>query len=132
MTDKEAREYCEQWYAVRLKRIQEWAEENGHGEVIANIIANGTSESTEPPTYDQQMNILRHQLETKDSLVEALQAEIEFWRSGEQVKIVQELYDRHVGIIEAGGRKHKDHACPPNSRAMCVFRSALDRISMRA
>lgn len=172
MNDREKREFSEQWYAVRLKRIQDWAEETGNGEVLANIIANGTSEVTEPPTYDQQMNILRHELdkerearreawskyeverlevenlksrlvklaeaieedetqigsllETKDSLIEAQQQEIAYWRSQQRAQTAQELYERHVKIV---GERHSDTSCPPASRCMCIFKQMVEENS---
>lgn len=56
-------EHTEQWYAVRFERIRDEAKAAGIWPRIACIMANGTAEATEPPTYAQQMNVLRHEVE---------------------------------------------------------------------
>jgi len=56
--------HTDQWYAMRFKTLGDWAREHGHDEVF-NILANNkvNVQDITPPTYDQQMNLLRQQLE---------------------------------------------------------------------
>lgn len=49
-----------EWYACRLERIKSYAKEKGIWADIACIFANGTLGIHEPPTYAQQMNILKY------------------------------------------------------------------------
>jgi hypothetical protein len=52
----------QEWYAVRLERLRDLAKDNGLDREHCAIVANGTSESHEIPTYAQQMNILKHEV----------------------------------------------------------------------
>jgi hypothetical protein len=66
---KEALEELErsrQWWAVRFQRLEDFARaeltpEQQHR--FFSIVANGTASPADPPTYAQQMNMLRHELE---------------------------------------------------------------------
>ena len=50
-------EHTEQWYAERVARLTDLAKEHGIWPEVACILANGTADSTEPPTYAQQLNV---------------------------------------------------------------------------
>jgi len=54
-------EHTEEWYAVRLKALEDWARKNNHIEFF-EILANGHL-LKDPPIYAQQMNILKWKLE---------------------------------------------------------------------
>ena len=55
-----SQKHTEQFYAVRFRRLHEWATEGGHNEVFA-IMMNGTTGPLEPPTYAQQLNLKEHE-----------------------------------------------------------------------
>ncbi len=66
-------EWTRQWYGVRSKRLWDWA----HDELppslrtrYFSIVANAKVDVFEPPTYDQQMNVLRHRLEEAERQLE--------------------------------------------------------------
>jgi hypothetical protein len=55
----------ERWTA-RTERLRAYAEEHGFLNELCAILANGTTTSTaqyDPPTYERQLNILRHRAE---------------------------------------------------------------------
>lgn len=62
LRSKEHLAAAEQWYAVRLQRLRQLAEEKGCLGEYAGIVANGTGGPYEPPTYSQQLNLLRWRL----------------------------------------------------------------------
>lgn len=66
------REYTEQWYAVRIARLTDLAKEHGIWPQVATILANGTAESTEPPTYAQQLNLTKYRAEKAEAEVERM------------------------------------------------------------
>ena len=57
LTDKENREY---WYGCRWERIKDYAKANGIWHDMAAIMANGTLDTHEPPTYAQKYNALQY------------------------------------------------------------------------
>jgi hypothetical protein len=69
-----AREHTVQWYAVRIERIKDVAKESGMLGKVAAILANGTADIREPPTYDQQLNMMRHRAEKAESQLAAANA----------------------------------------------------------
>lgn len=76
-----SKDHCQQWHAVRLKRLEDWFRNEGKDLTIAmefwNIVANGTKSVNDPPTYSQQMNMLRHEVERLKKRVQELENEIE-------------------------------------------------------
>lgn len=62
-----SKEHCHQWYGVRWKRLKDWFRNEGKDLPIAmefwNITANAVKSLNEPATYDEQMNMLRHEVE---------------------------------------------------------------------
>lgn len=67
-------EHTEEWYAVRMKLLEDWFREHGKKLPIAtafwNIVANGTKDVFAPPTYQQQLNRAKHELELSEKTVE--------------------------------------------------------------
>lgn len=68
LSDRSA--FTHEWYAVRIERLKEFAKEKGIWHEVAKILANGTLTGIEdgkvhyePPTYFQQMNTLKWQVE---------------------------------------------------------------------
>jgi hypothetical protein len=64
--------HTERFYAVRFQLLRELCEQNGLLTEYCNIAANGKKDINDPPTYDLQLNILRH--ERDDALEKA-----KFW-----------------------------------------------------
>lgn len=58
-------EFRDSWYAVRFKRLREWVKDlpEKKRKEYFSIVANGTSNQFEPPTYAQIINILKHENE---------------------------------------------------------------------
>jgi hypothetical protein len=70
-------EHTQSWYGARFKRLFEWA----HGELneslrnrYFSIVANGTADVFEPPTYAQELNIARYRAERAEADLAALSA----------------------------------------------------------
>ncbi|HGE6917168.1 TPA: hypothetical protein ACGCBC_000818 [Pseudomonas aeruginosa] len=71
--------FTEQWHGVRYERLWHWA----HAELdeeqkrrYFNIVANGTAEHSEPPTYQQQLCRMKHRYECAEKEVAALRARV--------------------------------------------------------
>ncbi len=69
--------FTEQWHGVRYERLWHWA----HAELdeeqkrrYFNIVANGTAEHSEPPTYAQQLCRMKHRYECAEKEAAALRA----------------------------------------------------------
>lgn len=56
-------EFRKQWWAERYERLKELAQSNGTWPQVAAIIANGTVDSMETPTYAQLLNSAKHEAE---------------------------------------------------------------------
>lgn len=50
------------WYGCRIERLTALAKEKGIWREVAAIIANGTADPMEPPTYAQQFNTMVHRM----------------------------------------------------------------------
>jgi len=58
MTDAERVEFIQEWYAVRLERLRDLIQDKAPQleDEICAILANGSANSAEPPTYAQILN----------------------------------------------------------------------------
>lgn len=72
-------EYTRYWYGCRFERLNDLMRSEATPELCHryfDIVANGTAESHEPPTYQQQVNTLKHRNEAlseqRDELLGAL------------------------------------------------------------
>lgn len=63
MTDRELLEFAHEWYGCRWERLRALIRERAPEIEAAAccVMANGTADVDEPPTYAQQMNALRHE-----------------------------------------------------------------------
>ncbi|MGJ5994166.1 hypothetical protein ACSBR8_03050 [Pseudomonas aeruginosa] len=71
--------FTEQWFAVRHERLWHWAHEELSEEQkrrYFNIVANGTAEHNEPPTYAQQLCRMKHRAESAEQELAALRARV--------------------------------------------------------
>ncbi|MBG4138608.1 hypothetical protein I4929_23760 [Pseudomonas aeruginosa] len=71
--------FTEQWHGVRYERLWHWA----HAELdeeqkrrYFNMVANGTAEHSEPPTYSQQLCRMKHRYECAEKEAAALRARV--------------------------------------------------------
>jgi hypothetical protein len=62
-----AHEHTKYWYSVRLERLKDLGKELGIWPAMAAIIANGTADPAEPPTYAQAFNLMLHRAETAEA-----------------------------------------------------------------
>lgn len=68
-------EFNQSWFSTRLERLWHWAHQELSEEQkdrYFNIVANGTAEMNEPPTYAQELNIVKHRLEAAERELAAL------------------------------------------------------------
>ncbi|HBP6823487.1 TPA: hypothetical protein L6B08_26880 [Pseudomonas aeruginosa] len=71
--------FTEQWYGVRHERLWHWAHAELNEEQkrrYFNIVANGTAEHSEPPTFAQQLCRAKHRYECAEKEVAALRARV--------------------------------------------------------
>lgn len=71
--------FTEQWYGVRHERLWHWAHAELNEEQkrrYFNIVANGTAEHSEPPTFAQQLCRTKHRYECAEKEVAALRARV--------------------------------------------------------
>lgn len=69
--------FTEQWYEVRHERLWHWAHAELNEEQkrrYFNIVANGTAEHSEPPTFAQQLCRTKHRYECAEKEVATLRA----------------------------------------------------------
>ena len=73
--------FTEQWYAVRFERLAELGKSAGCWDAMAAIIANGTADSHEPPTYARQLVRANHRADVAERERDRLRAEVEALRN---------------------------------------------------
>ncbi|SSV28894.1 Uncharacterised protein [Acinetobacter baumannii] len=69
--------FTEQWHGVRYERLWHWAHAELNEEQkrrYFNIVANGTAEHSEPPTFAQQLCRAKHRYECAEKEVATLRA----------------------------------------------------------
>lgn len=72
--------FTEQWYAVRFERLADLGKSAGCWDAMAAIIANGTADSHEPPTYARQLVRANHRANVAERERDQLLAEVEALR----------------------------------------------------
>jgi len=73
-------EFVHEWYANRFERLRVWANTSLTESLrhqYFNIVANGTAEAHEPPTYAQLMNVKQHAVEARDAAIAKLETDLE-------------------------------------------------------
>jgi hypothetical protein len=91
----ESLEHTRYWYGCRLERLSQFMREEATPEIrhrYFSIIANGTADHAEPPTYAQQMNTLKHDAER---LAEALEIGVK-WMDWWTSQYMCECEDGHI------------------------------------
>ncbi len=71
--------FTEQWYGVRHERLWHWAHAELNEEQMRryfNIVANGTAEHSEPPTFAPQLCRAKHRYECAEKEVAALRTKL--------------------------------------------------------
>ena len=69
--------FTEQWYAERFERLADLGKSAGCWDAMAAIIANGTADPYEPPTYAQQLVRANHRADVAERERDQLRAEVE-------------------------------------------------------
>lgn len=69
--------FTEQWYAVRFERLADLGKSAGCWDAMAAIIANGTVDSYETPTYAQQLVRANHRADVAERERDQLRAEVD-------------------------------------------------------
>ena len=72
--------FTEQWYAERFERLADLGKSAGCWDVMAAIIANGTADPYEPPTYAQQLVRANHRADVAERERDQLRAEVDALR----------------------------------------------------
>lgn len=78
--------FTEQWYAVRFERLAELGKSSGCWDAMAAIIANGTADSQEPPTYAQQLVRANHRACIAERERDQLRTEVEVLRKDQDAR----------------------------------------------
>ncbi len=55
--------HTQEWYSVRWQRLRNELKETEYWTITNSIMTNGTGDIHEPPSYETQMNLLKHELE---------------------------------------------------------------------
>lgn len=69
--------WTEEWYAARIEMLRDLCEKHGLLTEFCNIAANGTESVHSPPTYQQQMNLLKFAKEKAEEKLNDKEKEIE-------------------------------------------------------
>lgn len=72
--------FTEQWYAERFERLADLGKSAGCWDAMAAIIANGTADPYEPPTYAQQLVRANHRADVAERERDQLRAKVEALR----------------------------------------------------
>jgi hypothetical protein len=95
-----AHEHTKYWYSVRLERLKDLGKEYGIWPVMAAIIANGTADPAEPPTYAQAFNLMLHRAEAAEAELAKVRTALEpfafrgmSWSHGDRVTITVKISD---------------------------------------
>ena len=102
--------HVEEWYAVRLETLKDWAKKNDHTEVF-DILANGHL-LKEPPTYAQQINILKHKLSSYGKYLNLFSTGYEMLISGLPKEFVTksiELGKTYEGVVDLLSMWHDEN-----------------------
>lgn len=78
-------QHTREWYATRLERLWRWAHaelNEEQREHYFSIVANGTADIQEPPSYARQLNVLRHRVEAAERERDRLRALLDQKTSG--------------------------------------------------
>lgn len=130
-------EHQRYWYGCRSQRLQQFAKEEmtkAQQKRFFSIMANGTADSTEPPTYAQQYNMLKHRAEeaearlkdTEDKLNtemaehtrEVLRHVVTKSRAEKAEKLAREIRRIHgEAMVRVCGRAEKAEADAKGARA---------------
>lgn len=100
---KKRQEFTKEWYAVRIRRIEDTAKREGIWPEIACILANGTAGAEkepyeyEPPTYAQQLNAAKYRAEKAE-------------KERDQAK-AQALAELREELLEVKAGLHPDSIC---------------------
>ncbi|BCD83640.1 hypothetical protein PSm6_00470 [Pseudomonas solani] len=70
-------DFTEQWYAVRFERLADLGKSAGCWDAMAAIIANGTADQYEPPTYAQQLVLANHRADVAERERDQFRAQVE-------------------------------------------------------
>jgi len=95
--------FTEQWYAVRFERLSDLGKEVGCWDAMAAIIANGTADSQETPTYAQQLVRANHRASVAEDERDDLRAKVDSLH-----ELLLEA--RRVAYQEAIARSDPDYA----------------------
>jgi hypothetical protein len=113
------KEFTQQWYAERIRRITDTAKREGIWEEIACILANGTGDVYEPPTYAQILNSARCRakkaeaaLADRDRQVREL---VEGLRKEAGRAVADKNYERKNGVVFARERIEEQLLTQPSS-----------------
>ena len=71
-------EHTRYWYGTRLERLWHWAHEEltePQKSRYFSIVANGTADVNEPPTYARQLNVMNHDLKRSEAELASVTAE---------------------------------------------------------
>ncbi|GEM_PF-1742625 len=74
-------DFTDQWYAARFERLADLGKSVGCWDAMAAIIANGTADHYEPPTYAQQLASAKHRADESERERDQLRAEVEALRA---------------------------------------------------
>lgn len=127
-------DYTEQWYAERIERLTDLAKEHGIWDRVASILANGTAEATEPPTYAQLLNVAKSRAEKAEAQRDeqrasyvnaaAVAGDLRAQRDAAQAALREIADDDFEYIVgEAGDFSVEDQL---RATAKAALRSALD------
>ena len=105
--------FTEQWYAVRFERLADLGKSEGCWDAMAAIIANGTADSHEPPTYARQLVRANHRANVAERERDQLLAEVEALRKdAERYRwLIKGTYDLKGSYWFPSLRSH-DHQNP--------------------
>jgi hypothetical protein len=100
-------EHSDYWYGCRFERLREWAKTLPEVEChrYFSIVANGTAETYEPPTYAQQYNVMQYERDEALKLLrEVVNAHNDQWLGDDScLDANEELFGRvmeALGVVE--------------------------------
>jgi hypothetical protein len=91
--------FTQEWYAVRFERLRDLGKQHGIWNEMACIIANGTANVSEPPSYAQLLNTALHR-------AKAAEKERDHWKANHanevnRARILKERLDMPYERVDA-------------------------------
>ncbi|NDB82867.1 MAG: hypothetical protein EB127_09020 [Alphaproteobacteria bacterium] len=122
--------WTEEWYAVRIEMLRNLCEKHGLLTEFCNIAANGTESVHSPPTYQQQMNLLKFAKEKAEEALNKTCKNMERMETDLYIKLndkEEEIEDLRDLLLDCADHLEGQFDSEDNITMMKKIRTLLDK-----